>query len=135
MKCKLTISRNSNDVINITIVDDLSGIQFVDVALDLASFAQAITGCARIHGDMKVRELDHVGLQKITEPRSIVCPLGICDRKILSKWLSDNAQENGWILDAYLGSQHSIGSSAGNGVILNYKVIKYITPSIHQEIE
>lgn len=125
MKCKLTISRNSNDIINITFIDELSGIQFVDADYDLASFALALTGCARIEGEMEVRGLEYVGKKKVMENRSVVCPEKSHNRRDLERWLCDNYHEEGWLIDYYLGSQGSLGT-AEHGTLLRFKVYKYV---------
>jgi hypothetical protein len=43
----------------------------------------------------------------------------------LEQWLQDNAQEEGWIIDHYLGSQSSIDHMDGK-TFLNYSVHKYV---------
>lgn len=130
IKVKVSISRRSNDKIYINVVDEASGIQFLDSAFEPYDFAQMITGLARVEGIAEVRGLEHVGKTKISERRSTVCLIGGYDRKELTAWLAENCQEEGWILDTYLGSHSSIGRNAAGETILNYSVYKYVEPEL-----
>jgi hypothetical protein len=49
-------------------------------------------------------------------------------KEVLSRWLKDNAKEEGWHINAYLGSQKSIiGSGYGDvPVILNFHYYRYV---------
>lgn len=125
MKAKVTISRSSDDKVRICFTDAASGIEFAEVAMELEAYAQAITGLAYVEGDLEVRGLEWVGKRRITERREVVCPLKTYDIKKLSEWLRDNAQEDGWLVSSYLGSQSSI-QHTGEGTLLRYSVTKYV---------
>jgi hypothetical protein len=125
MKAGVTISRGSDDMVRIRFRDESSGIEFASVALTLEKFAHAITGFAGCRGELEVHGLDWVGKQRVTEQRQIECPLDSYDREKLREWLENNAQEEGWILNSYLGSQDSISRNSGK-TVLNYSVRKYI---------
>ena len=120
----LGISRRSDDKICIEIADEASGITFVVAEIDPYDFAQIITGLHGVKAPCRVRGLDVVGKKKIRESRSIVCSVKSYDRKFLEQWLIDNCQEDGWIVDKYLGSQNST-FPADEGTGLNYAVYRY----------
>ncbi len=129
MKGKITISRPSygdgRDVINIQVRDDVSRIKFLDVEIDCADFARALTGLSETNCELTVRGLKSVGKVKIVETRTALCPTGLSGKESLSKWLEDNKQEDGWTLDSYLGNKTSVEYTE-NGSLLRYRVIKYI---------
>lgn len=128
MKGEVTISRNSNDFVVISIHDEASGTRFVDLELSLENFAMAITGLARVSGEMKVRGLGHVGMKLVIENRAAKCPdLGL-GKEPYQEWLLSNCAEEGWEIDTCLGSQGSI-SRNGKWVTLNYSVRKYLPPT------
>ena len=118
MKAKVSIIRDSNDKVNITFRDDASGVKFAKVSLTMEAFGLVITGLVEQEGDLEVRGLQWVGKQRITEQRAIECPLNTYDRNELSKWLCDNAQEDGWLLDTYLGSQKSVSRKGDKTLLL-----------------
>lgn len=93
--------------------------------MGFADFAQALTGLSELDATATVRRLDVVGMKKVIEPRTIECPLKGYDRKELTSWLEENAKEDGWIIDTYLGSQGSVRYTDA-GCVLNYRVFKYI---------
>lgn len=125
MNGKITISRASDDRVYIRIEDSTSGVEFVEVSMSLAAFGSAVTGHGCQDVLLKVRGLGFVGKTRVTEKRSIDCPLRSYDRGELTNWLKENAQEEGWLLDTYLGSQSSIGYHNGK-TRLNYSVTKYV---------
>lgn len=125
-KGAVTISRNSNDEVNLRIHDAASGIEFIDIQLTLENYAMLITGLSRVEATGEVRGLDKVGKTRIIEQRSVVCPLGGYDRKVFQQWLIDNCQEEGWELDSYLGSQTSMHLNDKGERVLNYSVTKYV---------
>ena len=125
MDAAITISRSSNDKINIRLRDKASGVSFVEFQMALEAFAFAVTGLGEVPGTMDVRGLEHVGKTRVSEPRRTICPLGDRARHVLEAWLAENAKEDGWVVDPYLGSQGSV-THEGDSVILNYRVTKYI---------
>ncbi|HCM63746.1 MAG TPA: hypothetical protein DIT05_14570 [Morganella sp. (in: Bacteria)] len=129
MKGKITISRPSygdgRDVINIQVRDDVSRIKFLDVEINCADFARALTGLSETNCELTVRGLKSVGKVKIVEARTALCQNSLSSKESLSKWLEDNNQEDGWILDSYLGNKSSVEYTE-NGYVLKYRVIKYI---------
>lgn len=127
IQASISISRDSSDTISIRITDSTSRIQFVELKMSPHDFAMATTGLSFAPVVATVNGLEYVGMQKVSEPRTIECPLDTYDRDHLSAWLIDNAQEPGWTLDAYLGSQGSISTTlSGNGRTLRYRVYKFV---------
>lgn len=128
LKAKVTISRtnwNDRETVSISIEDVNSGIQFAELELSLESFGQAVTGLSYREADLTVRGLEYVGKHRVTEQRTIECPLSTYNRYELENWLRDNAQEDGWILSTYLGSQSSVSYREGK-TFLKYHVAKYV---------
>lgn len=88
----------------------------------------AITGLYSSDITAEVSGLDRVGKLKVRHPRRTEFT---GDRKIaydkdgLSNWLKENHQEDGWILDTYLGSQRS-RENVGDKIFLNYAVYKFV---------
>jgi len=121
----ITITRNSNDEVNIRLKDSASRTEFVDVSLSLRDYALLLTGLSHVEVAGEVRGLDKVGKTRVTERRSITCPIESHDKKALTQWLIDNCQEDGWQLDSYLGSQGSVVYKDGV-TVLNYSVTKYV---------
>lgn len=127
MKGKVTISRDSNDRVRIRFRDEASGIEFAEASLSVEAFGYAVTGLSEQEADLNVKGLQCVGKLRVFERREIDCPLDTYNKDVLSAWLKENAKEDGWILDAYLGSQNSISRRDGI-TVLRYGVIKYVEP-------
>lgn len=128
LRVKITISRNNHNAMSVHMRDELSGIEFARIELSPHDFCMALTGLAEVEGKLTCQGLEYVGKKRITEQRSIVCPLkSYTKREELSKWLEENAQEEGWLLISYLGCQSSVEYKDGK-TILNYSVKKYIKP-------
>ena len=125
IKSELSISRSSNGVINIRLTDEASRVGFAEVRLTPEQFALAITGLSLDNIDVTCRGLDVVGKTVVREQREIFCPVKSYDKIVLQQWLQDYAQEEGWKLSAYLGSQGSVTHKDG-GAILRYNVYKYV---------
>lgn len=125
IEASLIISRDSNNVIRIRVNDDNAVTKFCELELSPHDFAMALTGLSGIKCKAEVIGLDRVGKIRVRESRSVKCPLKGYDKEHLRQWLADNCQEEGWIIDTYLGSQNSINHSS-DGIVLNYAVTKYI---------
>ena len=128
IKVSMGIARSSQDTYSFDIKDEASGQLIVKVEMTGEEFAQAITGWYQGGYDAKVGDLSVVGKLKVRESRSIYCPLITYTKEELTDWLKINCQEEGWILDPYLGSQQSVKYKNGEGCILNYSVFKYVNP-------
>ena len=122
---EIGITRDNRGVYYIRLEDSASSRQFVEVKLTAKQFAEAVTGLYVADVEMSVQHLDKVGKQRVRESRQVLCPLDTYDKDTLAQWLRDNCQEEGWMVEAYLGSQNSIKSVDG-GKLLNYAVIKFV---------
>ena len=127
MDGNITITRMSDGMICVSMRDKASGIKFVSAEMDCETFAMAVTGLAECECEIETHGLAHIGKKRVRESREIVCPIRLIDvrKDELQKWLEANAQEEGWILDSYLGSQSSTKIHP-NGTLLRYSVVKYI---------
>lgn len=129
LPAKLSISKvqtNRDDPhICISITDANSGITFSAVEVSLIEFADAITGLARVSCTHETRNTEYLGKYYVSEPRTITVPHLGYNKEAYKEWLLNNAQEEGWIIDSYLGSQGSVTYKDGNAV-LNYHVFKYV---------
>lgn len=121
----ITITRSSDDVIRVKLVDENSRIPFVEAQISLEDFARALTGLAYVPVAAEYNNLENVGKFKVSEPRRMLLRADCHDRKEMAEWLLENCQEDGWTIDAYLGSQGSVITS-GNKTYLNYRVYKYV---------
>jgi hypothetical protein len=124
-KGTISINRRSDDKISVSFVDDASRTEFLDVQLSMSEMMSALTGLAYVPVKGEVRGLDVVGKERVREKRSITYPGRSSDRSVMQKWLTENAQEEGWTVDSYLGSQSSISYKDGE-TILNYAVFKFV---------
>lgn len=129
---KITITRPSygddREKIRISIRDNSSVSEFLEIEMGYAEFALAVTGLSHVSMTFKARGLENVGKKRIREKRSIICPLSsCCSRDELRTWLEENGKEEGWEVLSYLGSQTSIKMTE-EGTVLNYSVEKYISP-------
>ena len=125
LKAKVSISRNNHDMISIRIKDCASGVTFTEVHMRPEEFSLALTGLSYQDAELRINGLEFVGKKCIREERRILCPLNTYDRELLTKWLNENAQEEGWIVDTYLGSKNSI-AHIKDTMYLNYSVVKYV---------
>lgn len=128
MKATVTITRASDDTFRIVVRDEASNICFVELTMQPADFAMAISSLAERPANMEVRGLKHVGKRLVIENREILCPIKTYDRATLQAWLAENAQDDDWIVSTYLGSQRSIVSKPG-GTLLRYSARKYVDDS------
>jgi len=126
----ITISRPSyhdgRKAIRITINDQASRIEFLDAEISMEDFAECLTGHGHQPIEIELRGMDVVGKTRVRETRTIeYTGSNSWEREVLEQWLQDNAQEEGWIIDHYLGSQSSIDHMDGK-TFLNYSVHKYV---------
>lgn len=124
---KITISRDSNNMINLSLIDCVSNIRFFNGEMSLENYALLLSGLSRVPIEGNTYDLDCVGKSKVTEPRSIEAPENIPSSKY-SEWLDLNAKESGWTVNSYLGSKCSRTHNAEGKTVLNYSVYKYVDP-------
>lgn len=130
--CRLSISKVSGGggvdggYINLRLSDEASGIQFVDIEMSFKTFGEIVSGGSHTKVAAELRGLQYVGKQRVREDRSVLCPLKSgYPREPLEEWLTANCQEEGWIIDPYLGSQGSV-TTQKDGLLLRYNVHKFI---------
>lgn len=118
----VTISRNSKGTVGIFVRDEISRITFLELDLTLEDFAWLITGLSEVKAEGKTKGLEYVGKNKVKEERFVKVPEDIkYNRSKIEDWLEANCQEDGWLLDTYLGGKDSVQ----NGVV-KYSVYKYV---------
>lgn len=123
----LSICRRSDGNIILHVQDEDSRIEFLEVQIGAEEFGNAVTGLSNQECSFSLRGTDYVGKVVQTEERKIVCPLSVYRaRQELEDWLELNAQEDGWLLSTYLGSQGSVRSNEKDGSILKYHVTRYV---------
>lgn len=133
---KLTISRRQStareDCISVTIEDKVSGIILVEGEMSLKDFAQALTGNACQDINLEYTRTPNFGLKYWSEPRSMVIPAdvksGSYDYKQVKvqEYILANGQEDGWSVNAYLGSQRSWSRNEAGEEVANYSVYKFV---------
>lgn len=128
MKLKATFSLSyRDDGISIRFNDESSRFEFVDALITHAEFARALGSLQyRPLIECEVRGLNNLGKKRVTEQRRILCPEKTYDKEKLSAWLMENAKEEGWVVNPYLGSQGSVNYFSEDGVELFYSVSKYV---------
>lgn len=119
---------SGEDVMRIELRDDNSKQIFATLTMTLPDFMKALTGQAHMPFSAVYKNLDVVGLERVREQRIVQEPEGVKHKLDLEQWLLDNCQEDGWIIDPYLGSQGSRTHKDGK-VFLNYAVYKFIEPT------
>ena len=129
LPANLTISKvqSSRDdaYMSISITDTASGIKFTNVNVSLKQFMDALTGLSEVSCTHETRNTEYIGKHYVSEGRTITAPWFGYDKKAYKAWLISNAQEEGWILNSYLGSQDSV-TYKDDSAILKYVVFKYV---------
>lgn len=135
---KCTSNRPPYDTMNITVEDKLSGIQFLEVELSIEQFGKLLSGGTFVDAKGEVRGLQNLGKKyehkrgSVTMPdatyHALVKDTKFSDQKqILGDWLRANAAEEGWHINAYLGSQGSIVNSyETKSHTLNFSYYRYV---------
>lgn len=123
----ISCTRNSRDNIRIRIDDANSRQKITEVTLTLEAFALMVTGLCEIECQHETtKDVSNIGKTKVSEARTIVAPYMGYNRETYEQWLEENAQEDGYSLNTYLGSKTSIKHCTENDtIILNYTVYKY----------
>ena len=123
---RITLTRNSRDIITIRIKDDSSRQEITEVSMTLENFALLMTGLSEVECQHETtKDVSNIGKTKVIETRSIIAPHLGYDKETYEGWLVKNGQEEGWNTSLYLNSQRSIVFKDG-GVTLNYNVYKYV---------
>lgn len=140
---KITISRPSSgderpDYVRIAIRDEISRMEFLEVEIDMAEFALALTGLSEQDCVLKTRRLDTVGKVRESQPMTFVLTdeyldkhsLNSYDRTGLKAHLEHDPEglfhEEGWELSTYLGTQTSITPNSPDGIRINTHRVRYV---------
>ena len=126
MKATILISRTSKGTIELTIYDEASREQLCRLTMSHEQFGMAVTGLSTTDIDMSVGNLSRIGKRKVTEKRSVILPFSIYVHGKIKSWLHENAKEDGWEINDYLGSRDSLRYNESGKVVVNYSVFKYI---------
>lgn len=123
---ELYIGRDNRNIFNIEVTDTNSRTRFLRLSLTAEQFAMAITGLHSSGFEAQVTGLENVGKVKVSERRRVMYRgFDTYDKDILSKWIMDECQEDGWKISPYLGSQKSVQTIDGIKY-LNYSVYKFV---------
>lgn len=139
MNGKISISCPSygdgRQAISISIEDTASRIEFLEIEIPLAGFAEAITGLSSVPMTFETRGLEYVGLKRETQRFPVRVTLaqlmesGLSaygGRDALSKYAKDHIKPpEGWKLLTYLGAQNSVQRD-GNDFILNLSIQRFV---------
>ncbi len=106
LKGKLSISRptygDGRKLINITLVDEISGSEFLDLEIPTQQFAECLTGLSRVECEFEYRP-DRVGLryEHKTERVPFLYPFGVNeeDRDKAAKAACEPFETDGWAGD------------------------------------
>lgn len=140
---KITISRPSSghdrpEYVRIAIRDETSRMEFLEVEIDMAEFALALTGLSEQDCVLRTRRLDAVGKERESQPMTFVLTdeymakhkLESYDRAGLKAHLNQDPEglfhEEGWELSTYLGMQNSITPNSPDGIRINTHRVRYV---------
>jgi len=118
MKGKISISvthcGSGEKYISIELIDEASGIHFVDAKMSFEDFAKAITGQAHMKMHFKARGLDRVGKVMEHKPFEFVIPkCDYHDRLHIAEKIAVRICPEGWVPDKYFGSKDSFFEKDG----------------------
>lgn len=140
---KITISRPSSgqdrpEYVRIAIRDNTSRMEFLEVEIDMAEFALALTGLSEQDCVLKTRRLDTVGKVRESQPMTFVLTDEYMDKHGLQSFnraglkahLNHDPEglfhEEGWDLSTDLGSQSSITPNSPDGIRINTHRVRYV---------
>ena len=125
-KCGISISKDSRGIVCIRLRDKSSRCEFVNLEMSTEDFADALFGLAEVEASYSSAGLDILGKERVVQRRSALYTGPVTyDKSVMSRWLRENCQEEGWEVSTYLGSQHSVQKVNGD-TYLHYSVVKYV---------
>lgn len=114
---KITISRptcgDGSEYISIRLRCESSRTRFLDLEMDYAEFAQALTGLSEVNCKIITRKLDRIGKTKETRPLEFMVPEGKHLDKSVAKDRATKEVPEGWVSDAYFNSTDSFFQKNG----------------------
>jgi len=140
---RISISRpqggeDGGTFVRVAIRDQSSRVEFVQLDIPLAGFAEALTGLSEVECRLKVRGLDRVGKVRETERVTFALSddylkkhsLSRYERELLVAHIRQDPEgifhEEGWELSTYLGSQNSITPNHPDGIRINTTKVRYV---------
>lgn len=126
------------DYMTVEIEDALSGIRFLSIDMSMEQFGKVLAGGGSVPVKIEVMGLDNIGKRYEHKPfkfvmtkedfESIGKGLPYTENKAaLAKWVRENVKEEGWYIDAYLGSQGSIHQDYNTGMVtLNLRAYRFV---------
>lgn len=117
---EITMNKRQDGEFHLRIVDQISGIQVFSVLIPPEQIADLITG-ESIQMTGNFLGMDKVGKKCVSENREVICPLDACSKDILSNWVKENCQEDGWQFSYLVSLTRDDGKNN-----LCYKVHKYV---------
>ena len=135
LKGKIDITRPSRydgkDVISITLKDDSSLVRFLEIELSPETMMMALTGLSGQEVEFKVRNLELVGKKRLYEPGTVDIPRSVIgniySKDEIRKYLVENCQREGWVLDPSIDTQSSVRHLDG-AIRVNFAYRRYIDP-------
>lgn len=131
---KCTLSRwQPADEIHLSIYDEASKIEFLDIHIPAESLALMLTGLGHVPATAEVVGLENVGKNRIAKSITIELPLCIdgYNREAISSWIRDNSTKvlPGYTVSDYIGSRGMVvHDTASNKTVLNLTAYKYEEP-------
>ena len=119
-KAKISITRpisnTVDDYISVSVHDEDACIQFLNLQIPFASFAEALTGLARTPCTMEFMGLQNVGKKREHKELIITLPDGIrwgAKRKDIAISEGKKQCPKGWVMDEYFSRQNSFFTEDG----------------------
>lgn len=125
---KITISKINTPegyIMEVSLMDNNSRIEFARAKLSMEQFAEAITGLGHVPCEIKYRDLENVGKKK--EKKPLIFPIPEDNRYSPQIWAENHAQkfaDEGWTADIYFNSQNSFFSMPASPDDFNHGTIK-----------
>jgi hypothetical protein len=111
VKVKMTITRPSygdnKQRISITVTDNASHIQFLDLEMKLDDFACMMTGLAHVEAIGEARGLENVGKTKESKELIFELPNDTYSAREVAPKTCQNFADPGWTASPYFNSQNS----------------------------
>lgn len=129
------------DYIDLTIEDEVSGIEFASVQLSLADFGLMMTGGTARKLKAELRGLESIGKVREYRPAKITLSEAEYEEltkgvkwserdEVVAKWLRENHQWDGWSINTYLGSRGSIETDYKTKIVtINIGYTRYVDPA------
>lgn len=116
--CQITISRphgGGKDVVNIALYDPNAAVQFIDLEMSLANFAEALLGLGHVDCDVELRGAERVGKIRETRPLEFTFEhdrnSGARDARDKAKDICQQYADEGWFAATYFGSKGAVQQS------------------------